>query len=152
MKTFDVVVESAEGLQHRVTAGHHQWIADEPLEIGGKDKGPNPYDMLLAALGTCTSMTLLMYARRKQWPLEQVQVCLSHDRIYARDCETCETQTGKVDRIQLEIRLTGNLTADQVERLQEIARRCPVHQTLTTETKIEVSTQLGRMASSQRQP
>jgi putative redox protein len=111
--------------------------ADEPVDAGGEASGPDPYALLLSALGACTSMTLLLYARRKQWPLEAVRVVLRHDKIHAADCAECETKTGRVDRIEREIRLSGELTQEQRERLLEIADRCPVHRTLTSEIRIE---------------
>jgi putative redox protein len=106
------------------------------VSAGGADAGPSPYDYLLVALGTCTSMTLSMYARQKQWPLEGVTVRLSHSRIHAADCAECETKEGKLDRIEREISLTGGLSAEQRARLLEIADRCPVHRTLTSEISI----------------
>ena len=133
-----VVRESGEGtFQQTVTVGRHTLIADEPASVGGDDAGPNPYDFLLAALGTCTSMTLRMYARHKKLPLDRVTVKLRHGRIHARDCEDCESDTGFVDVIQREILLEGDaLTAEQRARMLEIADRCPVHRTLHAEVKV----------------
>ena len=99
--------------------------------------GPSPYDFLLAALGTCTSMTISLYARRKGWPLESVMVSLHHSKIHAADCADCETKVGRIDRIEREIQLTGALTSEQRSKLMEIADRCPVHQTLTSEINIK---------------
>ena len=127
----------ARGLIQEIEAGRHYLTADEPLSAGGADAGPSPYDYLLAALGTCTSMTLSMYARQKQWPLEGVTVRLSHSRIHAADCAECETKEGKLDRIDREIALAGPLSAEQRARLLEIAERCPVHRTLTSEISIK---------------
>jgi putative redox protein len=131
-----VVVSSAGYLRQEITAGPHHLIADEPAEAGGSDAGPDPYSLLLAALGACTAMTLQMYARRKEWPLEKVEVRLAHTRIYARDCEECQTEEGKVSRIDRHILLRGPLSDEQRSRLLEIAQRCPVHRTLTSEISI----------------
>jgi putative redox protein len=119
-----------------VTSGRHVLLADEPLANGGNDTGPDPYDYLLAALGSCTAMTLRVYARMKKWPLQKVRVQLAHDKIYAADCADCETKEGKVDRIERTVVLEGPLDDEQRERLLEIADRCPVHKTLTSEIKI----------------
>ncbi len=119
-----------------VTVGSHILSADEPVASGGNDSGPDPYDYLLAALGACTAMTLRAYARMKKWPLEKVRVQLTHEKIYAKDCADCETREGMVDRIGRTIELAGPLSDEQRARLREIADRCPVHRTLTSEIKI----------------
>jgi putative redox protein len=132
-----VVRETRRGrFQQQVTVGRHRFLADEPTDVGGLDSGPGPYDLVLAGLGACTSMTLRLYAERKELPLERVTVELSHSRIHAADCETCETKEGMVDRIERTIALRGNLDAEQRERLLEIADKCPVHRTLTSEVDI----------------
>ena len=128
---------NASGFAQDITAGHHQLKSDEPINVGGTNTGPSPYDLLLAALGSCTSMTVAMYARRKQWPLRDVEVRLKHSRIYANDCADCETKVGLLDKIEREIVLTGPLTEEQRTRLLEIANKCPVHRTLASEIKIE---------------
>jgi putative redox protein len=119
-----------------VTVGEHRLTADEPAALGGGDRGPNPYELLLASLGTCTSMTLQMYAQRKQWPLEGVTVRLRIDRIHAADCADCEAIEGKVDRIDREIELAGPLDDEQRAALLAIADKCPVHRTLKGEISI----------------
>src|SRR5439155_1159212 len=106
--------------------------------VGGCDAGPDPYDYLLASLGVCTSMTVGLYARRKKFPLENITVSLSHSRIYAIDCEECETKEGMLDRIDVEVELTGPLSEAQHAKLMEIAAKCPVHQTLTSEINIRL--------------
>lgn|SRR5487761_1244683 len=133
-----VVTETGQGLlQQHLSDGRHLLLADEPVARGGGDTGPNPYELLLMSLGACTSMTLRLYAQRKQWPLSRVVVRLSHGRIYARDCADCETKIGLVDRIEREIELEGPLDATQCSRLLEIADRCPVHRTLISEISIQ---------------
>jgi putative redox protein len=122
---------SAAGFSQAIRAGLHELASDEPLDQGGADTGPSPYELLEAALGACTSMTLGMYARRKQWPLGEVIVRLRHSRIHASDCADCETKEGMLDRIDRDIELTGNLTDEQRAKLLEIADKCPVHRTLT---------------------
>ena len=122
-------------LTQRITVGDHELLADEPRPVG-EDAGPTPYDLLLGALGACTSMTVRMYAKRKEWPLEQVRVTLRHSRIHAQDCAECETRIGMIDHIDLDIELIGDLGDAQRERLLLIAGRCPVHQTLTSEVHI----------------
>ena len=125
-----------EKYRQRIRAGRHELLADEPRSVGGGDLGPTPYDLLLAGLGACTNMTLSMYADRKGWDLSGVDVLLRHEKIHARDCEECETEQGRVDRIERRIELRGELDAAQRARLMEIADRCPVHRTLTSETVI----------------
>ena len=132
-----IVRGDAAGFAQQVEIGPYNLKGDEPVASGGTDTGPTPYDYLLAALGTCTSMTISFYARRKGWPLENVTVSLHHSKIHATDCAECETKVGKIDRIEREIHLTGNLTAEQRAKLMEIADRCPVHQTLTSEINIK---------------
>lgn len=135
----DVVVRGkASGFAQKITVGHFQFEADEPVNVGGSDSAPTPYDYLLAALGTCTSMTVGLYARRKKWPLEETIVSLHHSRIHAEDCADCETKTGMLDRMSLEIEFIGALSAEQRAKLMEVAHKCPVHRTLTSEIKIEL--------------
>ncbi len=136
-----IVRGAASGFVQEIEAGRHRVVADEPAAAGGTDRGPSPYELLLAALGACTSMTVAMYARRKQWPLERVVVRLEHARIHAEDCAECETKEGMLDRIEREITLSGPLSPEQRERLLEIANRCPVHRTLTSE--IDIRTRLA---------
>jgi uncharacterized OsmC-like protein/pimeloyl-ACP methyl ester carboxylesterase len=123
-------------LAQHITVGPHHLLADEPVPVGD-DTGPTPYDLLLAALGACTAMTLRLYAQRKQWPLDDVTVSLRHSRIHAEDCANCATQVGRVDRIERVIRLDGDLDNDQRKRLLEMADRCPVHRTLQSEIVID---------------
>lgn len=122
--------------RQRIQAGRHILTADEPPDVGGEDSGPSPYQLLTAALGACTTMTLRMYAEHKKLPLDKVSVRLRHGKIHAKDCETCETRDGKIDRIEREITLTGDLDAEQRQRLLEIADRCPVHRTLHSEVQV----------------
>jgi putative redox protein len=134
-----IVTETGQGTYtQQIAAGRHRLMSDEPRPIGD-DAGPTPYDLLLAGLGSCTSMTVRMYADRKGWPLERVRVTLRHTRIHARDCADCETSIGFVDHIDREVELTGDLDDSQRQRLMHIAERCPVHQTLTSEVHIASS-------------
>jgi putative redox protein len=135
-----VVVRTEDALRTEATANGHALVADEPAGLGGTDAGPTPYDYLLTALGSCTAMTVRMYADRKGWPLEAVTVRLRHRRIHAKDCEECETKSGRLDRLDLELDLEGPLDARQRERLREIADQCPVKRTLGSEVLIETST------------
>ena len=134
----EVVVTSLTNLRNEVRYGAgHSFITDEPVAAGGEDAGPDPYTLLLAALGSCISMTLKLYARRKQWPLESVTVHLRQSRIHSKDCQECmQGKEGFVHRIERSVSLTGPLTEEQRTRLQEIAHKCPVHRTLTSEIVI----------------
>ena len=132
----EVLVRSLAGLTQQITAGAHELIADHGAPEG-TDQGPTPYELLLAALGACTAMTVRMYADRKGWPLSGVEVRLEHDRIYAQDCAECETREGFLDRITKQLTLHGELDDEQRARLAEIAERCPVQRTLQREIAIE---------------
>lgn len=123
------------GLVTEIVAGGHRIVADEPVSLGGSEQGPNPYDLLVSALGACTAMTLRMYAQRKGYPLEGMTVTLRHSKVHAADCADCETKTGKVDFIDRAIRFEGPLDDAQRADLLRIADRCPVHRTLTSEIK-----------------
>jgi putative redox protein len=125
-----VAVFSGPGLAQEIRAGRHTVVADEPVEAGGTDTGPDPYSLLLGALGACTSMTLKLYARRKGWPLGDVAVELSFSRVYAEDCANCDDPRARLDRVDRRIVLHGPLDEAQVARLAEIAKKCPVHKTL----------------------
>jgi putative redox protein len=120
--------------------GPHHLLADEPKTSGGSDAGPDPYELLLSALGSCTNMTLRMYADRKKWPLKQIRVALTHSKNYANDCVDCEQPTAMLDRIERRIMLIGELTVEQRQRLLEIANLCPVHKSLTS--RIDIQTEL----------
>ena len=132
-----VTVETADGTYtQKVTAGRHRWLVDEPASLGGDDQGPTPYDQLLAALGTCTSITLQMYAARKDIPLQGVKIELEHSRDHVDDCATCNNDENRIDVMDIAIELIGDLTAEQRARLLEIADKCPVHRTL--ENRIDI--------------
>jgi len=138
-RTADVVVRgNSHSFEQQIAVGRNNLVADEPVNAGGGDAGPDPYDYLLTALGACTSMTVGFYARRNKLPLEDIKVSLWHSRIYARDCEECETKQGLLDRIDLEVELTGSLSEAQHAKLIEIAAKCPVHRTLTSEINIRL--------------
>ena len=122
--------------QQGISIGPHRLIADEPAAAGGEDTGPGPYDFLLAGLGACTSMTMRLYADRKSLPLERTTVTLRHSKIHAQDCAECETKQGMLDQIERVIAMEGALDAEQRKKLMEIADKCPVHRTLTSEIRI----------------
>ena len=133
----EVVVTSLENLRNEVRYGAgHSFITDEPVAAGGEDAGPDPYTLLLAALGSCISMTLKLYARRKQWPLETVTVHLRQSRIHAKDCEDCQNKEGFIHRIERTVTFSGPLSEEQRARLNEIAHKCPIHKTLSSEIVI----------------
>lgn len=117
-------------------ANGHPLVADEPQAVGGTNQGPSPYELLSAALGACTTMTLRMCADRKQWPLESVTVRLTHDKVHAQDCDTCDSKGGKIDVIEREIEFSGPLDESQRQRLLEIADKCPVHRTLHSDIRV----------------
>ena len=119
-----------------ISVGQHSFQADEPVDSGGLDAGPDPYELLLASLGTCISITLRMYAERKQWPLESVHVRLTYARVHAEDCAACDGETRLTDAIEAEVLVVGDLSEAQRTRLMEIAGRCPVHRTLESSIKI----------------
>jgi putative redox protein len=124
-------------LTQEITSGTHRLFSDEPKSAGGQDAGPSPYELVAAALGACTSMTLTMYARRKQWPLASIVVRLRHTKTHASDCADCDQRPAMLDRIEREIELTGHLSAEQRQKLLEIADKCPVHQTLASGLQIQ---------------
>jgi putative redox protein len=135
-----VVRETRNGkFQQTVTVGPHQLLADEPVAAGGDDSGLAPYDFLLAGLGACTSMTMRLYADRKSLPLTRTTVTLRHNKIHAEDCAECETKAGMLDQIDRVITMEGPLDAEQRKKLIEIADKCPVHRTLTSEVRILTS-------------
>ena len=127
------------GFRTEVLAGGHALIADEPASVGGTGAGPSPYDLLSAALATCTSMTLKMYASHKKLDLESATVRVRHGKIHASDCEDCESEEGRIDQFERELLLTGNLSDAERQRMLEIADRCPVHRTLHAEVKVRTA-------------
>lgn len=137
MSTKSVVVRAHGSFRSEVEAGPHHWILDEPADVGGKGEGPTPYDMLAAALGGCTAMTLDFYAKREKIPLEGVEVRVSHDRQHVRDCADCTSTQGFIHRFRVEIKLEGTLSEEQRQKLLMIAHRCPVAKTLQNEIKID---------------
>lgn len=141
------VAETPEGkFTQRIRSGKHEIIADEPASSGGNDSGPGPYDYVLAGLGACTTMTVRMYADRKQLPLEKVSVRLSHKRVHADDCTDCESTDSKLDVIERELTLEGNLDENDRRKFVEIADKCPVSRTLASE--IDIRTTLAEPTAS----
>jgi putative redox protein len=144
----EVVVTSQKNLQHEVRYGVGQaFTTDEPRAAGGDDAGPDPYTLILGALGSCISMTVQLYARRKQWPVESVTVRLRQNRIHAKDCQDCKDKEGFIHRIERAVSVTGDLSAEQHARLQEIAHKCPVHKTLTSRIVIADMKEEGLQSS-----
>jgi putative redox protein len=133
-----VVRGNSSGFLQEVTVGAHRLRADEPINVGGGATAPDPYDYLLVGLGSCTSMTVGFYARQRKWPLENITVSLRHSRIYAKDCAECLTKEGMLDRIDVEIELTGALSPEQRAKLMEVASKCPVHRSLKSEIDIRL--------------
>jgi uncharacterized OsmC-like protein len=129
--------KASEFLQH-ASAGKYRFNVDEPTNVGGTESAPDPYDYVLAGLGACTSMTIGWYARKNKIPLENITVSLRHSRIHAKDCEECETKAGMLDRIEVDVQLTGPLTPEQHAKLMEVAGKCPVHRTLKSEIDIRL--------------
>jgi putative redox protein len=132
-----VIARLENGFRTEIVANGHPLIADEPIAVGGTNTGPSPYDLLVAGVGACTAMTLRMYADHKKLPLESVTVTLTHKKIHASDCEECESESGKIDRIEREIAIEGELSEEQRQRMLEIADRCPVHKTLHSEVQVD---------------
>jgi putative redox protein len=144
---MSVIVESGEGLRQTITVGNHTIVADEPTDLGGTDAGPNPYDLLLSSLGSCTAMTLLLYARRKKWPVEHVRVELDHSRVHVKDCVDSEDKDVKLDYFRKRVTVTGDLSEEQRVKLEEIAQKCPVHRTLTGIIRIDDQLRIARPTS-----
>ena len=137
-KPPEVIVHgTATDFRQTITAGKHHLVADEPKDFGGGDSAPSPYDYLVTALGTCTSMTIGWYARKRKIPVQDITVSLWQTRIHAKDCEDCITREGMIHQIEMEIELTGDLTQQQRDILMEAAEKCPVHRTLTSEINIK---------------
>jgi uncharacterized OsmC-like protein len=132
-----VIVRSADSLRNDIEAGPHRMIADEPVSAGGTEMGPTPYDFLAAALGTCTSMTMRVVAKRENIPLDGVEITIENDRMHAKDCADCLNKSGYIHRFNVAIKLIGNLTAQQRERMLDVAGRCPVNKTLRSEIRID---------------
>jgi putative redox protein len=143
---MSVVVESTDGLRQEVTVRGKRVIVDESREDGGTDEGPSPYELLLGALGACTSMTIMLYARRKKWPVEHVRVELDHSRVHVKDCEDCEEQDARLDYFRKRVTVRGALNEEQRARLEEISRRCPVHRTLTGTIRIDDELEIEQTA------
>ncbi len=140
-KQVEVIVEK-DTVTTLVKGDGHTWVADEPAAYGGDDRGPDPYSYLLGALGACTAITLRLYAQRKGWPLERIVVTLSHRKNYTDDCQHCEEDSAKLDSIEKKLLLEGDLSVDQLKRLQVIADKCPLHKTLTTGLRVHSTLQL----------
>ena len=133
-----VTANNSLNYQVNIEAESFSILADEPASVGGDNLGPSPFQLLLASLAACTAMTVRMYAKRKEWAVEKINLSLDHEKISADACDDCITMNGKIDIINIDIDFEGDLTEDQVERLKYIAGRCPVHKSLVTETRIRI--------------
>ena len=136
-----MVLGPSTGFRTEIEVGGHHLVVDEPVAVGGADAGPSPYEMLLAALGACTSMTLRLYADKRKWPLERVRVSLQHRKVHAQDCADCDHKPAKMDLVDRVVFLEGALSDEQRTKLMEIADHCPVHQTM--QSKMQVNTRQG---------
>ncbi len=133
-----VVRGSGQTFLQEISAGTHRFQADEPASVGGRDAAPDPYDYLMASLGACTSMMVGLQARKRRWPLEKINVSLTHSRIHAQDCEGCLTKDGMIDRIDVTVELMGPLTIEQRRELMKTAENCPIHRALTREINVRL--------------
>jgi putative redox protein len=131
-KATVLVKVGPEALLAEIQAGHHTYFVDEPVAVGGQDRGPTPYDLLLSALGACTAITLRLYATQKKWPLEGIEIGLSHQRVHRLDCDKCEAAGEMLEEVHKQLRLLGPLTPEQRQRLHLISEKCPVQKTLTS--------------------
>ncbi len=136
-KIVHISLPRNEAFKTTLTAGEHELVADETEKAGGTNQGPDPYDYLLMSLGSCTAMTVKMYARRKDWPLDDLFVELKHHKDHEKDCENCEEPDSKMDNIQIELMVKGDLDNEQIDKLLDISQKCPVHRTLTNDIQIE---------------
>jgi putative redox protein len=139
LEAATIATTKAGGFRTSIVSAGHDIVADEPEQLGGSGQGPSPYDLLSAALASCTTMTLQMYAARKKLALQSVAVRVWHDKIHARDCEDCETENGRIDEFRRELVIAGDLSDAERQRLLEIADKCPVHRTLTSEVRIRTT-------------
>lgn len=139
-KIVHAYLAEKEPYKTTLTAGNHEFLADEPERVeGGQDQGPDPYDYLLMALSSCTLMTVKMYARRKEWPVQDLFLEVRHNKKHDEDCANCEDNNSKIDVIEKELIVEGNLSEAQLDKLLEISEKCPVHRTLLSDIKIESS-------------
>ena len=139
-KIVHISLPKDEPFKSTLTAGEHELTADEPKTVdGGQDRGPDPYDYLLMSLGSCTVMTVKMYARRKEWPLKDIFMELKHNKHHDEDCKNCDKEESKIDVIEKELIIEGDLSDEQMEKLLDISKKCPVHRTLLSDIKIESS-------------
>jgi putative redox protein len=139
-KIVHVHLPADEPFKTTLTAGKHEIISDEPPSVeGGQDQGPDPYDLLLMSLGTCTAMTMKMYARGKKWPVEDIYIEMRHNKRHADDCADCESSSSKIDTIEKELIIKGDLSQEQLDKLLDISKKCPVHRTLMSEMSINTT-------------